>query len=219
MIENEKMALPEHIKIINKVARQIFKPHGMVRKGQSRTWYDDHGWFTIYVEFPPHRWDKGTFVNVNVNFHWYEKDYISFDLSHNGDRFLEFVSAEQFTPKVTILINNALNQVFKYREELNELASAKQIITEYTFHSDNLWGNYHKGVICGLNNEMQQAIKYFELILEQDDSASFVKTLKDRTKELLDLKNSPEAFINHVIEVIKRKRNLIKLEDLEIEMK
>ena len=43
------MSQKVHTKIINNVAKQILKPEGLVRKGQSRTWYHDQGWFTTVV--------------------------------------------------------------------------------------------------------------------------------------------------------------------------
>ncbi|MFV0290086.1 MAG: hypothetical protein ACK5IJ_04195, partial [Mangrovibacterium sp.] len=63
------MALPEHSKIINQVAREIFKEYGIERKGQSRTWLDDQYWYTTIIEFQPFKDRQGTCLNVGINFH------------------------------------------------------------------------------------------------------------------------------------------------------
>ena len=80
----------DHNKIITKTATTVFKNHGIKRKGQSRTFYDDNYWFTTIVEFQPNSREKGTFINIGVNFNWYSKDYFSFDIGNRQSSFIEF---------------------------------------------------------------------------------------------------------------------------------
>lgn len=54
------MAAAPHSKIINKLAKDTLKPIGVLRKGQSRTWLDDNGWWVTVIEFQPFSWSKGT---------------------------------------------------------------------------------------------------------------------------------------------------------------
>lgn len=42
-----------HGATINQAARVALIPLGLRRKGQSRLWYDDHGWRVFVVEFQP----------------------------------------------------------------------------------------------------------------------------------------------------------------------
>lgn len=69
-----------HSKIINKVAKEYFKPHSIKQKGRSRIWLDTQDWFSIIIEFQPFSGRLGTALNVAVNFHWLEQDYFSFDV-------------------------------------------------------------------------------------------------------------------------------------------
>lgn len=52
--------------ILNTGAREILRPMGRVRKGRSRTWWDDHGWWLINVEFQPSGFSKGSYLNVGI---------------------------------------------------------------------------------------------------------------------------------------------------------
>ena len=41
----------QHDKIINIAAKKVLAPKGLFRKGSSRIWMDDNGYFIIQVEF------------------------------------------------------------------------------------------------------------------------------------------------------------------------
>lgn len=55
-----------HNRVINAEAWRLLKPFGLTRKGRSRVWLDDHGWWLIQVEFQPSSWSKGSYLNVGV---------------------------------------------------------------------------------------------------------------------------------------------------------
>jgi hypothetical protein len=42
-----------HTKLINAAARDVLRPMGIVQKGRSRLWYDNHGWWAGLIEFQP----------------------------------------------------------------------------------------------------------------------------------------------------------------------
>lgn len=79
----------DHNKIINKAAGDVLKPMGLFRKGQSRIWIDENDWFLIIVEFQPSNWDKGSYLNVAVNYLWSRKEYLSFDYGHRESAFVK----------------------------------------------------------------------------------------------------------------------------------
>lgn len=55
------MAMEPHTRLPTATAREYLRPLGLVQKGRSRTWLDDHGWFVTGVEFQPSGWSKGTY--------------------------------------------------------------------------------------------------------------------------------------------------------------
>ena len=81
----------DHNKLIASAAKDALTPLGLKRQGKSRIWYDDHGWWSIVVEFQPSSWSRGTFLNVGVCWHLYEQAHWSFNVGH---RELEFSAAQ-----------------------------------------------------------------------------------------------------------------------------
>ena len=78
------------------------QPLGFRRKGQSRLWGGDHGWWLAVVEFQPSGFRKGSYLNVAAHWLWSDGGYISFDLGSGADggsrvaEFEEYDSNEQF---------------------------------------------------------------------------------------------------------------------------
>ena len=158
----------DHNKIITKTATAFFKKYGVTRKGKSRTFYDDNCWFTTIIEFQPHPWQKGTFLNVGVNSHWYEKDYFSFDIGHREIEFTEFTNSEQFQSKIEDICETAIKKVFEYRDDFKTLKDSREKIINWEFTSDNLWGNYNKGTVLGLLGEFSLMKSHFEKLGTED---------------------------------------------------
>lgn len=212
------MSQPEHSKIITKVAKQIFKPHGLEQKGQSRTWYDDQGLYTTVIEFQPYKWEHGAFLNVGVNFHWYVQEYTSFDIGYRETGFEKFETAEQFTSKIEEMARLALDKAFSYRQQLIDINSAKKTILTHNFTSDTLWGNYHKGVICGLTNDTDRLNKHFDALLLVDHDVEWANELKSRVRQLKGIASDHSKFKSEILSNILESRNLKKLKTMKIEL-
>jgi uncharacterized protein YkvS len=210
------MPTPIHSKIINKVARGIFKEYGIERKGQSRTWLDDQYWYTIIIEFQPFKDRQGTCLNVGINFHWYEKEYFSFDIGNRESDFIDFKNEKQFQSEMQSLTEKALKLTTELRNKMADLKSAERTIINHKFTSDNLWGNYHRAIICGLNKEPKKSDEYFNEILKNDFDAPWAKKLKDRILVLKNDLNNIIKFQNNIDRIIERTRKEKKLKEIEI---
>lgn len=209
------MGLPEHSKIINSIARKILKPIGLVQKGNSRTWLDDHGWYTIIVEFQPYSYRQGTFLNVGANFHWRKEDYWSFDIGHRESDFVNFENAEQFTTEFENLAGFALDKILFYRKALSNINAAKDTILNHKFTSEELWGSYHKGIICGLTNDLTELHKYFDKLLAFEDRAPFIPEVKSEVTRLKVIALDPNSFKEEIRQIIKRTREAKRLPSIE----
>lgn len=212
------MSQPEHSKIIIKVAKQIFKPHGLEQKGQSRTWYDDQGFYTTVIEFQPHKWNHGAFLNVGINFHWYVQEYISFDIGYRETGFEKFETAKEFTSRIEYMVRLALDKALSYRQQLIDLNAAKKTILAHDFTSDTLWGNYHKGIICGLTNDTDRLHAHFDALLSVDHDAEWANELKSKVRQLKGIASDYPKFKSEIISTILESRNLKKLNTMEIEL-
>jgi hypothetical protein len=211
------MESSEHSTIIQKVAGQILQGNGLERKGKSRTWQDDQAWFTTVVEFQPFKDRPGTGLNVGVDFHWYVKDYVSYSIGGRVKDLIVFINEKQFTAEIERLTQMALEKVILYRQAFIDLESSRQFILKYNFTSENLWGSYHKGVICGLTGDVAGMIRYFTRLLSQDLSAPFEKELEKTVLALRSASNDLPLF-RHLIEgFIQETRELKKLKKMPFE--
>jgi hypothetical protein len=213
------MGQPEHSKIINNVARQIFKSYGFERRGQSRVWLDDQGWYTTKVEFQPFMGRQGTCINVGVSFHWYVKDSMSFDMGYRESEFVDFVSIEQFTPEVEKLSRFALDKMLDYRNSFCNIKTAKQIILNHEFTSESLWGNYHKGIICGLTGDIQGLNLHFDELLLVSHDVPWADNLKLKTRQLKEIAPDLLLFRQEIKNIMKQARELKKLKVADVEIK
>ncbi len=196
-------------KIINKVAKQLFSPFGITRKGQSRTWLDDQKWFTTVIEFQPFNGRQGTTLNIGVNFHWYVKDYFSFDIGYRQDVIFEYyINDDQFSKVVEKFCTIAIEKALDYRENLQKISSAKPTILKHDFTSENLWGSYHKGTICGILGDFDEQNKFYDRLLNAEHPVEWVKELKLRTNILKALPKDKNIFSQNVIDIIKKQEIL-----------
>jgi hypothetical protein len=220
------MATNEHSKIINKVAKQKLSPLGIVQKGSSRLWFDDRGWFSTVIEFQPSAWARGSYLNVGVNFHWYEQDFFSFDIGYREQPFSKYGNDELFADKINEFCDIAVEKALYFRDALSTLRSAKDIIlNNHQFSADEFWGNYHRGTICGLTGDCDLAAKYYTTLFEtlhplqkQDPPkpVKWVDDLKNATRGLLVQAGNPAAFRTEVTRIVANTRKLKKLPDADI---
>ena len=210
------MPFPIYSKIINKAARLIFKEYGIVRKGQSRIWLDDQYWFTTIIEFQPFSNRQGTCLNVAINFHWYEKDYFSFDIGDRESEFIDFENEEQFEIEMNSLVKLALKRALEFREKLVDLKTGTNTILNHKYASDSLWGNYHRAIISGLKNEPKKSEQYFDLILNTEHDVAWANELKNRVSNLKAELNNITDFQKRVEMIIEKTRNKKKLKAVEL---
>jgi hypothetical protein len=208
----------EYNKIIKTIATKLLKPYGIKKKGQSRLFIDDNGWFLIIIEFKPHKYKRGTFLNIGINFNWYFNDYFSFDIGNREKDFIEYNNTEKFTEEINRLCEYSIEIIIGYRTKLKNINTSEKIILENNYTSDSLWGNYHRGIISGLNGKINNLHKYFNKLLnEPDNNIEWIKELQKTTKELKDLAdNNVNDFIEKIKNIIIETRKLKKLEEKEI---
>lgn len=211
------MSTTPHSKIINKVARQVLKPIGVKRKGQSRTWLDDNGWWVTVVEFQPSAWAKGTYLNVGVNFQWYPQNHLSFDIGDREAGFVEYKSDEQFGPEAQEFAKLAKAKVLEIREQLCSPKSAKEhVISSFQGHRSTLWGEFHQGMSCILAKEPNEAISYFSQVVNNPHDTEWAIELKEFTSKLIALIQSGDDTLLTIQKVVNKSRALKKLEPTNV---
>src|SRR5690606_34982472 len=108
--------------------------------------------------------------------------------------------------------------VLEYRQNLKDLNNSKQLILSHTFTSENIWGSYHKGTICGLTNEFDKQNEYYQKVLNNSETFEWLNELKKRVKILAEKAESQNIFTETIIEIVKKTRILKKLPETEIKL-
>ncbi len=79
-------------RIITEAARTALGTLGLRQKGQSRLWYDDHGWWIINVEFQPSSYARGCYLNLGEQHLFCTDEHFVFEESERlgPPTFVEF---------------------------------------------------------------------------------------------------------------------------------
>lgn len=154
----------DHNKLINQAARHVLKKEGLFQKGTSRIWIDDNGWYLTVVEFQPSGWDKGSYLNVGMNFLWNKQDYLSFNYGHRVGSFVSHSREDDgFYSDMCAMAETALQKVLEYRK-FRDLQYAKEELLGYPRYLNETHGIYHKMMICGLNGDTHAQSLYHQLM-------------------------------------------------------
>ena len=157
-------------------------------------------------------------MNVGANFHWSSQDYFSFDIGNRESGFIEFKNELQFEEHLTSLVKLAVSRTLDIRTKLGSVDIAEKTILSHTFASDGLWGNYHRAVFCGLNDKLDLARNYYDLIIGNDDGEfDWIKGLKKTAEKQRRLLLDKSSFKNEITRVINHSRSKKKLAEMEVQ--
>jgi hypothetical protein len=202
------MAQSNHNKIINAVAKEILQPLGLFQKGQSRTWIDDNGWFFIVVEFQPSGFDKGSYLNVGVNYLWRLCDYFAFNYGDREGHFVKYKGKDDvFCTKMEMLSIMAKDKVVEYRK-FRDIKYAKKIIIKHKGYALS-WELWHKTMISALTRDLSRAKKYLNLLKEKTKNSlnDWEQELyRKACNEVQPLLCDESSIHNYVIDTIKKQR-------------
>ncbi len=208
----------EHGRIIATQARSALSSLGFRRKGKSRLWLSDHGYWLGVVEFQPSSFSKGTYCNVSVHWLWSLGDFLSFDygLERVGS-YAEFTDIEGFGKNVGKMALDAGRLAAVHAEKLTSLNAAaalmarrEELLTGQGRPGD--WGTFHAGVACGLVDDRAKARPMFERLLSKGDGAFNWEldraSLVRRLLVALDRHDEFQAMIQNLIDLRRRGEKL-----------
>ena len=202
-----------HEKIIAVAAKAALSPHGFRRKGQSRTWLADHGWWLTVVEFQPSSWSKGSYLNVAAHWLWSELGCLSFDSGGRVAEFEEYLSNEQFEPAAARLADCAARIAQRLAETFTsvELTANRLLNRERTrpHREQGLWSAYHAGVTAGLvGREVDAAEMFNRILVSPPPPGSMVHAAAE---QMAPLANDSDAFRREIAMRIAKQRQTLKL--------
>ncbi|WP_199560142.1 hypothetical protein [Sphingomonas psychrotolerans] len=157
-----------HDKLIAAAAKEILGPTGFNRKGRSRIWIKDHGWWLSVVEFQPSSWAKGSHLNVAAHWLWIEQDHLSFDHGGRVEPFVEYTSDAQFQFEATRFAEAAAEKSVELERTFNSIEAAAAVLAvkerELPEQARGSWSAYHAGMAAGLSGGTADAAGLFNSI-------------------------------------------------------
>lgn len=204
----------KHSQLLATAARSVLQPMGMVRKGRSRVWLDDHSWWLCVVEFQPSSWSGGTYLNVGCMWLWQAKAHTSFDEGHRVEQFSKFHDERQFESVAAALAQRAATVVLKYRKLF---PAVQDVCAYYSRHRpDGFWPTFHAAMSCALAAKPDHARRLFGRIIDShSDDRDWVISAQAEARRLCAIAEHTERFRQVVTDTIHRARDLQKLPPLD----
>lgn len=199
-----------HDRIIAKCAKDVLYPIGLRRKGRSRTWFSDHGWWASVVEFQPSAWSKGAYLNVAAHWLWSDSDYISFDFGGRVSGFVAYDSDDGFEDEMSSMAKSALAEVQRLQGLFIDLGSTFQVLVAEADRSKDVgWMAFHAGVAAGCIGLKGEAKRLFEQVV--GGPASTGSLLRNSAMQMLGMLGDDTPLAAAVLARITRHREVLGL--------
>lgn len=197
----------DHNKLLKKIAKERLEPYGVFQSGQSRIFLLDKVWFVI--EFQPSSFSKGTYLNVNVDFNFYPRDYFAYSYGNRETGFEEFENEEQFGKLVNELCDLSIERVQDLELKFIDFRTALKTIKKEKV--DGAWDLYENGFLNILNGNFNKALKQLSKVSREKCRYDWEFERKKLTEDLIDwLKERPTNLdkINNLITETRRSKKL-----------
>jgi hypothetical protein len=208
-----------HDKIIALAAKAALGPLNFQRKGRSRLWFADFGWWLAVVEFQPSSWSKGSYLNIAAHWLWSELGCISFDFGGRSAEFQDYQSDAQFIPAADRLAEKAADEAQHLIETFHSLEDTADILLQEVRSPSAPgsgypgWPEYHAGVALALVGRPTDATEMFASVLERPaPSTSIVHKATERMARLV---LEPSDLKHEVLSLIARQRDVLRLPSLD----
>jgi hypothetical protein len=207
-----------HSKVIADAAKRNLSPIGLTRKGRSRVWLDDRGWYVTVVEFQPSGLSKGSYLNVGAHFLWSWSGHTSFDLGYRVNGFVAFAGNENFAAEIEQLAVEAVKEVERLRSVLVSPSVVAKVVPSNPHASS--WASYHQAVSLALSGNVDESGKLFSGLAKpalefcyNESGRSYEIERAAKCEALAGKLSDPRAFRASVIELIVAQRKALHLNE------
>lgn len=196
--------------VVAAAAREVLRPLGLVQRGRSRVWLDDHGWWLVVVEFQPSSWSQGTYLNVGAMWLWTPKNHLSFDHGSRVEGFEPLLDEGSFATVVRGLAVRAADEVHRLRSLFVDVRAVARTLAPGL--EGEGWACYHAAVAHALAGDTNSAKTGFRaLSVPEPRDPSWLRELRVRAAELTDLCDRPAEFGRFIRAVVDRTRDALEL--------
>ncbi|MGW5355862.1 hypothetical protein ACWERV_35780 [Streptomyces sp. NPDC004031] len=205
------------LRIINSAARESLKPLGLVQRGRSRLWIDDHGWWLGVVEFTPPR-TAGSGLDVGAMWLWHDVEHLAFNVEAIRVGSESFRTEDQFTPLALELSRQAAANVTALREKFPALPDVARYLTTRPVRRGFLWDGFDAGIAAALAGHPDTARDHFERVLREDPLAPWMVDAQEKTRELHALVADRDAVTAWVAQAVHSCRIKLGLDPVPLAM-
>lgn len=194
--------MEDHGRIIAAEAKAALTPLGFKRRGQSRIWLADHGFWLGVVEFQPSGWARGSYLNVAAHWLWQAPPPVmSFDHFERVGGFADAAEPD-FSRLIAAMANEAAATAVQQKARFSSLDAVAAFLIEKEKlsrpHVQGDWGAYHAGIAAGL---VGQCVLARQLLSGIEREA-----LKPTTEILMAALGSERLFTTAVQDLIDAER-------------
>lgn len=194
-------------KIIAAAAKRTLQPLGFLRKGRSRTWLADRGWWLIVVEFQPSGWSKGSYLNVGTHWLWSRSGHLSFDFGYRVGPFEAYESDEQFTSAAESLVERAAQRARELKQAFPNVGPAAAKLESELAGLDaerrGSWPSLHAGIAAGLAGRIDDASRLLGAVTDD--------RVKPQAEALTEHTGDAAEFRRAIASAIVSQREALKL--------
>lgn len=202
---------PKHVDLIATAAKAHLSPIGMKRKGRSRVWLKDNGWWLAVVEFQPSGWSQGTYLNVAAHWLWHPGGHLSFDEYERVKGFAEFTDPREFTRAAAEYASAAAAEV----QSLQQRFSTVQRVAAHlqTKADGNPWHHFHAMMASLAIGNLDEALRQQRALSQIEHNVPWCNELKSNAAEFMrEAKDVAHAAAIVEDQVAKARVNLKLLE-------
>jgi hypothetical protein len=204
-----------HGDLIAGAAKVHLSPIGMKRKGKSRLWLKDNGWWIAFVEFQPSAWSKGTYLNVGANWLWDSTAHLAFHECKRVGGFTELTEPQSFAVAAERYAMRAAAETVYLCEQFSNLNKVALHLRAKS--NGDPWNYYHATMASLANGEVSEARMQFASLLRVDHPVPWCEELKHKANRLMSMitdKSSAQAVVSSEIAAT---RNLLMLTKINSE--
>lgn len=202
------MPIPAHQRILSRLPTDHLRPAGLVRRGRSRTWLDDHGWWVGVVALEPSGFSPGTHLRVGVTWPFtLEADPdLALDDARQVGPFVPHEPDDRFAAAVERLLVAGLEEVYRRRHLLATPGAAAEHLATRADHGG--WPAWDAACLHGLGGDTGRAARLFEAVASSDDDRAWWLPVRERAAAWRALVESdPVAFRGELGDVVRASRS------------
>jgi hypothetical protein len=201
----------DHDKVIASIAKSVLGPLGLRRKGRSRTWLDDHGWWLGVVEFQPSSWSRGTYLNVGGMFLWRPIGHLAFEVGPVRVSAFTSASLAFFEDDVRLKAEQAAREITLLRQELPSLEGVVDYYAARERQPD-LYQHAHTATAFGLLGDMAACRERIDLALKlRDDPLLGIWHASEYLFQARESASDPTRFRDWTTSAIRSTREALRL--------